>query len=271
MNNLKINTAKMSILLIMSTVFLISLVNAEQLETNYSSISYGVLSQEAVDDIRLSVISKSDALIISDQTTGKATGKTREEIQALKEALLDTSRLAPLTSRSYAPEFSIYTAFTALYDDFDRDGYYQTLSVVFDADIDSYDGNDLSEVYALLYLSENGGPWLHYYTTDNFLIHSDSDTDEYEVVTTFLEGYHPGHYDLLIDLYQAGNPNIVASFSSDDSAALYALPLESDDYDQVYVESTYIHHAGSLSALLLILLLLPLAVRLFPATLRGNR
>ena len=266
MNNLKIKIAKISTLLIMTTVFLISLANADALEASYSSISYGVLSQEAVDDMRLSVTSKSDVLIISDQTTGKATGKTREEIQSIKEALLDT----PSMSRSYAPEFTIYNAFTTLYDDFDQDGYYQTLSVVFDADIYSYDGNDLSEVYALLYLSENGGPWVHYYTTDDFLIHSDSDKDEYAVITTFLQGYHPGYYDLLIDLYQIGNPNIVASFSSDDSSALYALPLESNDHDQVYVESIYIHHGGSFSALLLILLLLPLALRLFPAKLRGN-
>ncbi len=51
-----------------------------------------------------------------------------------------------------------------LQDDYDGDGYYQTLTVVFDADIYSYDGHDLGEVYARLYLSENGGPWFHYYT-----------------------------------------------------------------------------------------------------------
>ena len=251
-----------SALLIISAVFLISQVNASELETTHSSISYGVLSQAINDDMRLNITKKSDAFLVSDQTTGKATGKTRDEIQKIKQTMAKTSPLVQPMSRSYAPEFTIYNAFTTLQDDFDRDGYYQTFSVVFDADIHSYDSNDISEVYALLYLSENGGPWFHYYTTDDFIIHSNSDLDEYEVITTFMEGYHPGYYDVLIDLYQVGNTNIVASYSSDDSQALYGLPLESADYDRVYVESVYIHHGGSLSTLSLIMLFLLLASRL---------
>ena len=81
-------------------------------------------------------------------------------------------------------------------------------------------------------------------------------------ISVVMEGYHPGHYDVLIDLYQVGNTNIVASYSSDDSQALYGLPLESADYDRVYVDSVYIHHGGSLSTLSLIMLFLLLASRL---------
>ncbi|MCW8994825.1 MAG: hypothetical protein OQK77_03320, partial [Psychromonas sp.] len=73
---------------------------------------------------------------------------------------------------------------------------------------------------------------------------------------------YPGHYDLLIDLYQVGYSGIVATYSSNDNPALYALPLESDDYDRVYADTIYIHHAGSLSACLLSVLFLLVVSRL---------
>lgn len=238
-------------------VSLISQVNADELNTSQATISYGVLSEEIVDEMRLNIINTNYSSVFSDQQIGKATGKSRDEI------LQQENLLVQPMSRSYPPEFTIHNAFTTLLDDFDGDGYYRTFSVVFDADIYSYDSNDSSPVYARLYLSENGGPWIHYYNTDDFIIHSDSDQDEYEVITTFMSGYESGNYDVLIDLYQVGYDGIVATYSSDDNSALYALPLESADYDQVYVDTVAVHHGGSLSSWLLIILFSLLAIRLY--------
>jgi hypothetical protein len=60
------------------------------------------------------------------------------------------------------------------------------------------------------------------------------------VSTSLLVDYPPGNYDVLIDLYQLGYSEIVATFSSDDSNALYALPLESQNYDEIYEEEVII-------------------------------
>ncbi len=225
----------------------------------YSSRSYEAFSQEISDAMRATILSQSSGALSSDQQAGKATAASRNELQAVTQP----------RSRSYAPEFTIYDAFATLQDDYDGDGYYQTVTVVFDADIYSYDGNDLGEVYARLYLSENGGPWFHYYTTNNFLIHGDSEQDAYEVISNFSQGYYPGHYDILIDLYQVGYAGIVATYSSADNQALYALPLESSDYDPLYVDSVSIHHGGSLSALALMLLVLLLTARLTVLNMRS--
>lgn len=271
MNNQKINIAEnntiinsplmtnhgnyiLATFLIISLAFLSNQVSADEQVSTHSSSSYEALSQEISDDMRLNIFKRGDLSVVSDQITEQ----TRDEIQQISKASL----LTQPENRGYAPEFTIYNAFAILLDDFDSDGYYQTFSVVFDADIYSYDGNDIGEVYARLYLSEDGGPWIHYYTTNNFMIYGDSEQDEYEVITNFIEGYHPGHYDILIDLYQVGYTGIVASYSSDDNQALYALPLESADHDQVYVDAVYIHHGGSLSTLSLIMLLLLLGSRL---------
>ncbi len=271
MNNQKIDIANCTAkkmckgaLLLIASALLFSRAEANESETTHSSVSYGELSQTLNDDKRATIRTNNVGTVIPDQSTDKATGTTREEIQQLKQATAQSGSLVQVMNRSYAPEFTIFNAFTTLYDDFDQDGFYQTFSVVFDADMYSYDGYDSSTVYALLYLSENGGPWKHYYTTDDFVIHGDSELDEYEVVTTFLQGYHPEHYDLLIDLYRVGSPYIVATYSSNDSDALYALPLESNDYDQVYVEAVHVHHGGggSLSVWSISLLLLLLAGRL---------
>ena len=247
----------------MTTALSIGIVNAEALETHYSSTSYESFSQEAANDTHINIVSKSNLLVISDQISGKSTGETREEIEARKIKLYGETKSVSSRRISDVPAFTIYNATTTLSDDIDLDGYYQTLSVAFDADIHGDEGNDVSEVYALLYLSENGGPWVHYYTTDDFIIHNVSDNDEYEVTTTFVEGFYPAHYELLIDLYQVGYPYRVATFNADDSTALYALPIESREYSQGYGDSRLHYQGGSFSVLSILFLFFGGMLRLF--------
>lgn len=196
---------------------------------------------------------------IADQLSGKATGQTREIMLKSPKSLLKTAKKGASNanqsalSHNYYADFAIYGATSFLLDDIDGDSFYQTFSVTFDADIFSYTSNQLGEVYALLYISKNGGPWTHYYTTDSFIINGDTDLDEYEVVTTFLSGYPTDYYDVLIDLYEVGYTDVVASYSSNDDSALYALPLESADYDEPYIEVVEVH-GGSMAMLTLLIL-----------------
>lgn len=225
--------------------------------------SQGQFRKTLNDQQRKNIIKAHKLNTLPDQLNGKATSKTRVSMLSSQKEVSQSAKNSIFSSQSnnnhndYEADFAIYGASSFLQDDYDGDGYYQTFSVVFDADIYSYSSNQLGEVYALLYLSKNGGPWTHYFTTDDFIIESDTDADEYEVITTFLSGYSSNEYDILIDLYQVGYSDVVASYSSDDSNALYALPLESADYDQVYVEP-YIEvvevHGGSMSVLILLLL-----------------
>jgi hypothetical protein len=146
--------------------------------------------------------------------------------------------------------FDIYDASTRLLEDEDYDGYFQTFSVSFDADIISDYSNQRARVFADLYLSRDGGPWEHYYTTDAFTIYDDSSDDEFEVLTTLDLGFRTDRYDVLIDLYEVGYSDIVATVSGDDINSLYALPLESADRDQYipnHYDSSVTLSAGSLS------------------------
>jgi hypothetical protein len=190
---------------------------------------------------------RDDVIIKKHQKVGKITKRTARNV---------TTSLSN-TSRSFSDgTFAIYEGYSQLIEDIDQDGYYQTFSVTFDADLITGYAHDEAVVYAELYLSENGGPWVHYYSTDNFVIHGESTDDEFEVYSTLEQGFSTNQYDILIDLYEAGYADIIASYSSDDSNSLYALPLESRDYDVKYVEyyeETHIH-SGSYSIILLILL-----------------
>lgn len=164
------------------------------------------------------------------------------------------------TSRSFTDgTFVIYQGYAQLIEDLDADGYFQTFSVTFDADLITANPHDEAVVYAELYLSENGGPWIHYYSTDNFVIHGESSDDEFEVYSILEQGFNTNHYDVLIDLYEVGYPDIVASYSSDDNNSLYALPLESSDYDVEYVE--YIH--GGSSSVITLIMMITLSIRRF--------
>jgi hypothetical protein len=163
--------------------------------------------------------------------------KTREQKMAEKVSA------APLNQASQYYGFTVYDAKSRLLEDFDGDSFYSTFSVTFDADVNGLAINEYANVYAELYISEEGGPWLHYYTTDVFTLEGNSSFDDYKVLTTLHSGYQSAHYDVLIDLYEVGFSDVVATISSDDSNALYALPLESSDRDRAYVDpypDTYI-------------------------------
>ncbi|WP_245560589.1 choice-of-anchor H family protein [Colwellia piezophila] len=251
--------------------------DSTELETkqNYSS-------GQSVNDINktsantlLQKIRQRIALGDSDQALNKASKLSRQAFIAQKHQQARDKTAANLyknrakmasmnsTSRSFSDgSFIIYEGYSQLIEDYDGDGYYQTFSVTFDADLITYSAFDEAIVYAELYLSENGGPWQHYYSTDSFIIQGESSDDSFEVYSTLMQGFNPNHYDVLIDLYEEGYPNIIASYSSDDSNSLYALPLESSDYDTEYVEyydETHVH-AGNYSLALLLLMILTLLI-----------
>jgi hypothetical protein len=119
-------------------------------------------------------------------------------------------------------EFWIYDASVDLFSDLDRDGYYFGIDLTFDADT-VYTAAD---VYAIIYLSYDFGPWNEYSSTEDFTIFGASGTDEYSVETELVSGYATGDYDILIELFDAYDGNFVASFGPDDSPQLSNLPLE---------------------------------------------
>jgi hypothetical protein len=211
----------------------------------------------------------------SDQENNKALNTTRESMinqkyqQARNRNVAKNITAVPRlnqSSRSFSNgTFAIYEGYSQLIEDLDADGYFQTFSVTFDADLLTGNPHDEAVVYAELYLSENGGPWVHYYSTDNFVIHGESSDDEFEVYSTLEQGFSANHYDILIDLYEVVFPNIVASYSSDDSNSLYGLPLESSDYDLEYVEYYNEVHSdgGSTSVFVLIMMIFTLSIRQF--------
>ncbi len=164
-----------------------------------------------------------------DNTPFVASKQSREQViqghinKALKA---DNQHQLSVSPASYANsvyrDFYIYDAYSRLFVDNDFDGFYQTFSVTFDADVSGAYVNETANVFAELYLSRNGGPWEHYYTTDIFTIFGDATDDDYEVLTTLESGFSTDHYDVLIDLYEVGYGDIVASVSSNDFDSLYA-------------------------------------------------
>ncbi|MCC4834728.1 choice-of-anchor H family protein [Shewanella sp. 10N.7] len=203
-----------------------------------------------------------DAATTHAATTNTVTTNNSIESQSSNSKLL-TNHVSQQSIIGYR-DFDIYEAYSRLFDDFDEDGFYQTFSVTFDADVYGFTQGEPANVYAELYLSRNGGPWEHYYSTEVFTIYGDATDDDYEVLTTLAQGYKTDYYDVLIDLYEFGYEDIVATLSADESDGLYALPLESSDRDEVYeeeyievVETEVIVSGGSLawSGLLMLLLL----------------
>ncbi len=197
--------------------------------------SIGSLHSDALPDARFAL----ELMATEKQPTLKTAGK---RLQTQKRAAKQTKP----SQRNHLIDPQIFNLFDAqvyLEVDDDFDGFYHNFSLTFDADV-SY---GTAPVYAELYLSYEGGPWNHYFTTEVFQINSNSPYDNYEVVTELTDGYPPGHYDLLIDLYDARWDELVSSYSALDDGNLLAIPLEDSSYDTPTFYDTSYDGYGSYS------------------------
>ena len=153
-------------------------------------------------------------------------------------------------------DFWFYDVDVQLFNDDDFDGYYHGIDVLFDADTNF----SVAEVYAVLYLSFEGGPWNEYAVTEDFNIFGTSGSDEYVIVTELMSGYPTGSYDLLIELFDSYDGAFLAEFGPLDSSEMSFLPLEDFNRDAPVVRETRVvvseGGGGSMDVLLISILLL---------------
>lgn len=152
---------------------------------------------------------------------------TRIGRRSHKSAANSAEKAGAAASRSPNTDFWFYTADVELFGDEDRDGYYHGIDLLFDADTVYVS----ADVYAVVYLSEDGGPWFEYAETDVFSIYGASSDDEYVIVSELLAGYPRGNYDILIELFDTWDDSFVAEFGPADTSALSYLPLEDAERD----------------------------------------
>jgi len=163
-------------------------------------------------------------------------------------------------SQTANTDFWFYSADVVLFNDHDGDGFFSGIDILFDAD--TY--FTFADVYAVVYLSFEGGSWNEYAATENFTLFGTSSDDDYAVVTELLAGYPTGSYDVLIELFDAYDDSFVAWIGPDDTSELAFLPLEDADRDAVVPEIIVVDHhrgGGSLSWLLVLALGLATLVR----------
>lgn len=135
------------------------------------------------------------------------------------------TREAPAQTRKHGGPccaFRIFDARTRLFDDFDADGYFTYLRVVFDIDTDYYD----ADVFVRLFLRGSDDRWAMIFESDVFPIFGNSGADDYEVETELVSGFPRDHYDLLIEVYEAPFGDLVVEYGSLENPALGFLPLE---------------------------------------------
>jgi len=181
-----------------------------------------------------------DALV----TTGSRDSGKRSGVQ---------SKSGAMASMPASNNFWFYTADVVLFNDHDRDGHYYGIDLLFD--VDTY--FTVADVYAVLYLSLEDGPWNEYAATEIFSIHGSSSDDEFIVVTELVTGYPTGSYDILIELFDAYDDRFVASYGPYDTPELTFLPLEDSEWDTPYPPTTVVvtEGGGSLGWLSLLALL----------------
>ena len=163
---------------------------------------------------------------------------------------VESAKTSPSTAAAKGTEdFWIYYADVQLFNDDDGDGYFHGIDVLFDAD--TY--FEVADVYAVLYLSYEGGPWNEYAVSETFSIYGATSDDEYVVVSELKSGYPTGSYDLLIELYDTWDGSFVADLGPEDNPDLGLLPLEDFNRDDPRRDSPR-HGGGALDWLTAFLL-----------------
>ena len=224
------------------------------------------------------------ALAADERLVSRSAGKLQQDQSIDLTARLESSepviRAKPTQAENYAQSptaeahagianrhdqlFEIYAADVSLISDLDDDGYHHALKVVFDVDV-SHDG---ATVYAKLYLSREGEPWSQYFTTDLFYIHGDDVADTYEVETELLEGYPPGYYAVLVEIYSLDHAYLVASEVLDYHYLGRDLTIEdlswdergTVSYDDSHSGEHHSSHAGSIGWLLAFFLIVQVVI-----------
>ena len=157
-------------------------------------------------------------------------------------------------------DFWFYSADVVLFNDHDNDGYFHGIDLLFDADTYFLS----ADVYAVVYLSFEGGPWNEYAVTDPFTISGTSADDEYVIVTELLSGYPSGSYDLLIELFDAVDGSFLAWYGPEDTPALAFLALEDAERDRPVEEGPDVivvhEHGGGAAGWALLALLGAVAI-----------
>jgi len=184
--------------------------------------------------------------------SGTRSGKTRSSA---------TAKTSSVQAKSPNTDFWFYLVDVDLYADNDRDGFYSGVDLLFD--VDTY--YSVADIYAVAYLSLEGGPWEEYAVTEDFTIFGSSGTDDYVVVTDLVSGYPTGDYDLLIEVFDADTGEFLAFTGPEDTSELAFLPLEDMNRDVLTVGDTRVtvNHGGGGSLDLLLLFLMGLVAMVY--------
>jgi len=219
-------------------------------------ISLGAFAQTAFDSKTVQTSRSVGKQVSDDSIDLRQQVKSQEVVSG---NLLQSTTIKPreqqvVVANRHDQYFTIYDADVELLSDLDGDGYHHALNVIFDVDVD-YDGATL---YAKLYLSREGGPWIQYTTTDLFHIFGDDAGDAYEVTTELIDGYPPGYYALLVEIYSLNHVDMVASEIFDHHNLGKDITLEDLNRDEGFVfeevEVSVSHGGGSFSLFFWLLL-----------------
>ena len=234
--------------LLLSSVFLSEVVESAVVESSENE-SWSAQSTEKQFEKTTEVIYKTSN---TSQTNVQslalsAQSKTATNVSNKKNAQARILTVRP-QAKSSNQAFWIFDAWVEFFRDDDSDGYFNHFSVEFDADTEY----SSAQVYAILYLG-NDEVFKEYHTTSNFSIFSDNSNDSFVVESELLNGFPPGEYEVLIELYNAYSNELIAVYDGNDDADLYLLSLESKEYESTQVVIVT-EHGGSVSLWFFLLL-----------------
>jgi hypothetical protein len=150
-------------------------------------------------------------------------------------------------SQSDSINYWFHDVWLSLNTDYDYDGFASGFTLEFD--IDSFFNQ--TRVYAVVYLG-TGNRFESLYTTQSFNLISDSSNDRVTLDFELATGYPTNDYNVLIEVFDANTHGLLTYVDDTNFAALYLVPLESQNYESTTSEFTVVERHGGAIGLPLI-------------------
>ncbi len=162
------------------------------------------------------------------------TNSTAQANNSSSTVTSSTAKSARHSENEHHQEVWIHEAWLDLTENAEQDDFYSGFALEIDFDTVWFE----QRIYIRAHLIDADHHETELLISEPFWLFSDSATDRFESETLLKQGFEPGFYDLIIDIYDAESDEWLGYCSKAEQPLFASLALESQEHDFTYDDAT---------------------------------